>query len=155
MHKFSFWQRWLLIVGLVIAAFGLVMAFLNGTAVFELFNRQIDPVFWGDGATPETATRFRQWVYGAWGATVAGWGVFIAFIAHYPFGHKEKWSWNCLAVGLLLWYLVDTAISLYFEVYFNAIFNTLLLILVTLPLAFTRKHFVEDTNNVENHHRLL
>jgi len=154
MHKFSFWQRWLLVVGLVIAAFGMVMALFNGTIVFELFNGQIDPVFWGAGDMPEAATRFRQWVYGAWGATVAGWGIFIAFIAHYPFRHKEKWSWNCLAVGLLVWYLVDTAISLYFKVYFNAVFNTLLLILVALPLAFTRKHFVEDTN-VENHHRLL
>ena len=144
MFKFSFWQRWLFVVGLVIAAFGLVMAFLNGTIVFELFNGQINPVFWGTGDMPEAATRFRQWAYGAWGATVAGWGIFVAFIAHYPFRHRERWSWNCLATGLLVWYLVDTAISLYFRVYFNAAFNTLLLMLVTLPLAFTRKHFVEE-----------
>jgi len=144
MSKFSFWQRWLLVVGLVIAAFGLVMAFLNGTAVFELFNGQIDPVFWGAGAMPEAAARFRQWAYGAWGATVVGWGVFIAFIAHYPFRRGEQWSWNCLAAGLLVWYLADTAISLYFSVYFNAALNTLLLILSALPLAYTRKHFVEE-----------
>ena len=143
MSKFSFWQRWLLVVGLVIAAFGLVMAFLNGTAVFELFNRQIDPVFWGAGDMPEAAARFRQWAYGAWGATVAGWGIFVVFIAHYPFRHRERWTWNCLIAGLLVWYLADTAISLYFKVYFNAAFNTLLLILVTLPLACTRKRFLE------------
>ena len=141
MVKFSFWQRWLFVVGLVIAVFGLVMGFLNGTIVFELFNRQIDPVFWDAGAMPEAATGFRQWVYGAWGATVAGWGIFVVFIAHYPFRHRERWSWNCLAVGLLIWYLVDMAISLYFRVYFNAAFNTLLLILSVLPLAYTRKHF--------------
>jgi hypothetical protein len=141
MSKFSFWQRWLFAVGLIVTAFGLVMAFLNGTAVFDLFNDQIDPVFWGAGAIPEAATRFRQWVYGAWGATVAGWGVFIVFIARYPFRARERWAWSCLAVGLLVWYLVDTGISLYFEVYFNAAFNTLLLGLVALPLAGTRKHF--------------
>ena len=124
MSKFSFWQRWLFVVGLVIAAFGLVMALLNSTRVFELFNRQIDPVFWVDGAMPEAAARFRQWVYGAWGATVAGWGIFVAFIAHYPFRRREEWSWNCLAAGLLVWYLVDTAISLCFRVYFNAAFNS-------------------------------
>jgi hypothetical protein len=143
MFKFSFWQRWLFIVGLIIVVFGLVMAFLNGTTVFELFNGQIDPAFWGDGDTPEAATRFRQWAYGAWGATVAGWGIFVAFIAHHPFRHRERWSWNCLAVGLLVWYLADTAISLYFRVYFNAVFNTVLLILVTLPLTCTRKYFSE------------
>jgi hypothetical protein len=141
--RFSLWQRWLLVVGLVIAIFGLVMAFLSGTTVFELFNCQIDPVFWGAGGMPQAATRFRQWAYGAWGATVAGWGIFVVFVAHYPFRRRERWSWNCLAVGLLVWYLVDTAISLYFKVYFNAAFNTGLLILVTLPLAFTRKHFSE------------
>ncbi len=36
MFKFSFWQRWLFVVGLVVAAFGLVMAFLNGTMVTEV-----------------------------------------------------------------------------------------------------------------------
>ncbi len=43
MFTFSFWQRWLLIVALAVTIFGIVMTFVSGTPLFELFNRQIDP----------------------------------------------------------------------------------------------------------------
>jgi hypothetical protein len=143
MKEFSFWQIWLFAVGALLTVFGIVMAFFSGTAVFELFNSQVDPVFWRTEDIADNARRFQQWIYGVLGATVAGWGVFVTFVAHYPFRKKEKWSWDCLVVGLLLWYLTDTAISLNFKVYFNAVFNTVLLVLVMLPVIFTRRYFVE------------
>jgi len=142
MNRFYFWQTWLFAVGLVIVVFGLALAFFNQTAAFDLlFNDRINPVFWGIRDAPAEVAAFQQWIYGVLGATVAGWGVFLAFIARYPFRNRERWAWNCLAVGLLLWYTVDTALSLYFQVYFNAIFNTVLLGAVILPLAFSRKAF--------------
>ncbi len=141
MTAFSFWQRWLLVVSLIIIAFGVALALLNGTVVFALFNSQIDPVFWGAAGIPADTARFQQWIYGVLGAMMAGWGVFLAFIAHYPFKMKEKWARNCMAAGLLLWYVLDTGISLYFGVYFNALFNTVLLVLGLVPLLFTWKQF--------------
>jgi hypothetical protein len=142
MKSFSFWSRWLFVVALVIVVFGVFMALLNGTAVFDwLFNNQVDPVFWGDTAVPPPADTFQRFIYGVLGATVAGWGVFLVFITHYPFRRREKWAWNCILVGMGLWYLIDTPISLYFQVYFNAAFNSLLLVLAFLPLAFTRRFF--------------
>lgn len=139
--SFSFWQRWLLVVGLVILIFGIMMAFLSGTQWFELFNRQIDPDFWGANIVEEGTKEFQKWIYGVWGATIAGWGVFLVFIASYPFGKKEKWAWKCLVVGLLIWFVLDTVISFNYKVYFNVVFNTALLILAGLPLVFTRKYF--------------
>jgi hypothetical protein len=141
MKSFSFWQRWLLVVGIGVSAFGIMMAKLSGTTWFELFNRQIDPAFWGANVVGDGAREFQKWIYGVWGATIAGWGIFLAFIAHYPFAKKEKWAWNCLVVGLLLWFILDTLISLNYKVYFNAVFNTGLLVLAGLPIVFTRKYF--------------
>jgi hypothetical protein len=141
MATFSFWQRWLFVVSFIIAVFGIAMALLNGTVVFDLFNNQIDPVFWDAGGIPDAAMQFQQWIYGVLGATVAGWGVFLTFIAYYPFRARERWAWNCMVAGLLLWYLIDTPISLYFGVVFNAVFNTILLALMVPPLVFTRRHF--------------
>jgi hypothetical protein len=142
MQKFSFWQRWLFVVGLGIAAFGILMAFLSGTPLFDLFNRQIDPAFWPTGSSLGSIRPFQQWLYGIWGATIAGWGVFVTFIAHYPFRNKEKWAWNCLVLGLLVWFVLDTGLSIFHRVYFNVAFNTMLLILAGLPAIFTRKEFV-------------
>ncbi len=141
MPNFSFWQKWLLVVGIVIAVFGTLMALLSGTPLFDLFNQQIDPAFWGTNAVGESAKVFQQWVYGVWGATIAGWGIFVTFIAHYPFREKKRWAWDCLVTGMLVWFVLDTSLSVYYQVYFNAAFNTALLILTLLPVVATRKHF--------------
>jgi len=141
MLHFSFWQRWLLVVGIIIAAFGILLAFLSGTLLFDLFNRQVDPAFWGVGASLESIRPFQHWLYGVWGATIAGWGVFVTFLAYYPFYHKEKWAWNCLVLGLAVWFVLDTGLSVIHRVYFNVAFNTALLILAGLPVVFTRKEF--------------
>jgi hypothetical protein len=142
MSNFPFWQRWLFVVGIGIACFGILMAVLSGTPLFDLFSRQINPAFWGREESLGTILRFQHWIYGVWGATISGWGVFLAFIARYPFRNKEKWAWNCLAIGLLVWYVLDTSLSIFYKVYFNAAFNTALLILAGLPVVFTRKAFV-------------
>jgi hypothetical protein len=140
-NSFTFWQRWLFVLSLIIVAFGLGMAALNGTPLFDPLNRQVDPIFWGTQPLPQAALAFRGWTYGVLGAAMAGWGVFIAFVAHSPFRRQERWAWNCTALGILVWYLPDTSISIASGVIFNAAFNTGLLALVALPLFFTRKAF--------------
>jgi hypothetical protein len=141
MRPFTFWQRWLVVLSVVIVAFGLGMVVLNGTPLFDLLNRQVDPVFWGNEPLPAAMLTFRGWVYGVLGATMAGWGVFFGFLAQVPFQRQERWAWNCLALGMLVWYVPDTLLSLASSVIFNAAFNTVLLALVVLPLFFTRKEF--------------
>ena len=141
MNNFQFWQRWLLVVSVVIVVFGLMMAFFNGTVLFQIFDRLINPVFWSAGELPEGVNEFQRFVYGVLGATMAGWGIFITFMAQYPFKSKERWAWNCIALGLGVWYVADTGISLYHGVSFNALFNTVLMIVVVPPLVFTRKEF--------------
>lgn len=143
MRRFSLWQRWLFLVGIFMSVFGVLLALFNATPLFAVFDRQINPAFWGAVDIPGGAREFKQWAYGVLGAMLAGWGVFMAFIAHYPFKRRETWAWNCILAGLLLWFVVDTAISLNFKVYFNAAFNTALFAAVALPLWFSRKHFAQ------------
>ncbi len=137
MNKFMFWQRWLFVLALLISVFGALLAFFGGTSLFEPFDRQINPIFWGTADISAETKSFQQWNYGVVGGVMAGWGVFLAFVAHYPFRNKEKWAWNCLLLGLVVWFVVDTSISLKFRVYFNALFNSVLLALFLLPLVLT------------------
>jgi len=146
MNRFDFWRRWLFVVGLAVTVFGVLMALFNGTAMFELFNRQIDSAFWGAAGPPPGAAAFQRWVYGTWGATIAGWGVFIAWIAWYPYRRRELWTRSCMAAGLAVWYILDTGVSLHFGVVFNAAFNTLLLIFLGVPLGLTWKGFASGAN---------
>ena len=141
MYRFVFWQRWLLAVGLLTVLFGVVMALLNGTAAFDVFNQQIDPVFWGVEGPSDASALFQRWAYGAWGATLAGLGILIVFTVQFPFRRQETWARDCLVLGLVVWYVLDTGISLFFGVYFNAIFNSLLLVFFAIPLGFTWSAF--------------
>ncbi len=140
--SFSFWQRWLLALSVLVSIFGVFLALFNQTPVFNfLFNARIDPVFWGARPVFGEIRLFQAWVYGVLGATTAGWGVFLAYIARYPFKNKERWAWNCMTYGLLGWYLLDTYISYSFHVIFNVLFNTLLIVAAGLPLLMTRRAF--------------
>jgi hypothetical protein len=141
MRRFNFWRIWLLIVAVAIAVFGVLMAFLNQTAVFSTFNREINVVFWPSGEVGRGLPQFQSWVYGVWGATVAGMGIFAAYVAHYPFAKREKWARQCLAAGTVVWYVLDTYISLASGVIFNALFNTVIILLIAFPLGFTWKEF--------------
>ena len=141
MKSFSFWQRWLFIFSLIVVVFGMGMALFNRTPLFAVFDSQVNPAFWGVNSLPDGIDQYQGWIYGVLGATMAGWGVFLAYITRYPFRNRERWAWNALLTGLSFWYVIDTAISLYFGVVFNAIFNTVVFILALLPLLFTRREF--------------
>jgi hypothetical protein len=72
------------------AFFGILMAFLNQTVVFAVFNRKINVVFWPTGEVGRGVHEFQNWVYGVWGATVAGMGIFAAYVSRYPFAKRER-----------------------------------------------------------------
>lgn len=149
MKAFNFWRKWLFAVGLLLVVFGLALAFLNQTPLFDaLFNNHINPVFWFSKEIPPQAAAFQRWIYGVLGATIAGWGVFTVFLVHYPFRNREKWSWNAIGLGITVWFIPDTALSLYFNVMFNAAFNTLVFASVMIPLLFTRHEFNCEPNRV-------
>ena len=142
MKRFDFWTRWLVVLAWAMVAFGLLFAFFNQTAPFDwLFNHRVNRLFFAEGIPQADARAFQRWAYGVLGAVLAGWAVSMAFVAQYGLRTKARWTWRCYAFGVGLWFLVDTAISLYFGMLLNAVFNTVLLVLVAVPLAAIRKHF--------------
>jgi len=141
MKVFLFWRNWLLAVCFTMSLFGILMVFLAGTPIFDVFNRQIDPAFWDANTIPAEARMFRNWIYGVWGATIAGWGILLTFVVAVPFSRQEKWAWNGVVFGVLVWYVFDTVLSILFKVGFNVCFNTVILAAVLLPMIVLRKHF--------------
>jgi hypothetical protein len=137
----SFWDRWLLIVAVLMATFGLAMAVFNQTPWFDAFRLEIDRVFWPEHILPTGVAVFQAWIYSAWGATVAGLGVFAAYVARHAFANRQRWARDCILVGLLVWYIPDTAASLISRLAFNAIFNTVVLVFALLPVVAVWKEF--------------
>lgn len=143
MLDFEKWQKWLVVVSWLVTIFGVFLALANSSPIFQIFNHQVDPIFWYGGTLPDEAVAFRTWVYGAWGGTVAGWGIFMIYLTSRPFKDKQPWSWWCMVAGLAIWFLLDSGLSWRAGVMFNVIFNAVLLLAAGLPLAFTAPVFLK------------
>ncbi|MCP3900446.1 MAG: hypothetical protein GY707_12110 [Desulfobacteraceae bacterium] len=144
MKTFNFWQKWLFGFGIYIIVFGLALVFFSDSKLFDfIYNSKIDPVFFKDSLAKE-ALGFRTWIYGVLGAVLAGWGVFISYIAFYPFRKKEKWAWWCVLLGGAVWIIPDMIFSLKFKVFINVISNITLYILMMLPVVFTYHDFHKE-----------
>ena len=122
------------------ARFAPAVALLPGL-IRDLMRAREDATVRGDRHARQAIKIMMNSLYGVLGATISGWGIFMIFIAHFPFRERQPWAWNCFAAGLTIWFIFDTTLSALHHVLFNVAFNTVLLLLVALPLAFTRKHF--------------
>jgi hypothetical protein len=144
MNTINFWQKWLFAVSLIMVVFGLSLALFYGTPLFDWLRFGVNSAFWSnEGQLSPAIQAFQCWTVGLMGIVMACWGLTVAFISYYPFRRLEYWSWLCLACGVGLWFVMDESLTLFYQVYFNALFNLGFLLLLVLPLAFTRSHFLK------------
>ena len=141
MIRFTFWRYWLSVACVSMIALGLLMVFFNQHPLFVSINRPIHKVFWPSYEMTPAIIDFQRWVYGTWGAAIAAMGVFAVFLAQKGFSQREKWARDCLGASILVWYALDTTVSLLGGVVANATFNTVCLIGFALPLLFTWRDF--------------
>jgi hypothetical protein len=117
---------------------GLFIALLNTTPLFAPFGDEFDKAFFASGGITDQERSFQQWTYGVVGATMVGWGIFMFFIVRYAFPQRMRWAWNCILTGVVAWYVIDSSISAYHGVGANVLLNTVILVLIMVPLAAVR-----------------
>jgi len=137
---FRFWQRWLFWASVSTAVLGVLLVFFD-TRFLPLFPEAMNEAFWGASTMPDEVVDYHRFTHAVVGATVASWAAILAFIAHYPFRAREPWAWWCVFVSLAIWFPLDTAMSLYFGAWPNAIFNLSALVFLGTPLVFTFRDF--------------
>jgi hypothetical protein len=143
MDRFGFWQKWLLFFALLVAAFGLLLAFGYTTPWFAWMRTGINlPFFYSAREITPAISASQAWMVALLGAVMAAWAITIAFVAAVPFKRRESWAWVCLAVSVLAWFILDESFSLYYQVYLNAGLNVVFLAALALPLVCTRSAFL-------------
>lgn len=151
MKHFHFWQKWLLAITILVILFGILLIIPNKSELFDLlFNDRIKTIFWPDISPPPGIVQFQQWIFGVLGATMVGWGIIMAFIVSVPFRNGERWAWYSFTICIGSWYFLDTTISIIYQATFNAIFNTLILLLFLPPLIATYRSFHSRHKMPEN-----
>lgn len=127
----------LIIAGLLITM-GVAMVVLGGTSAMGLLNDRIDPTFWGDASVTGPTADYRAWLFAVLGATMAGWAIAMFALIRNGIAQGLRWAWNAVALSLLVWFPLDTGYSIAHGVWVNAAGNTVIFILLVIPLAKTR-----------------
>ena len=129
------WQNWLSAWAILVTVFGLVLAggafaATDGltTMLFTLFGNPL----------PADIDAHHRFAIGLMGAVTMGWGLTFwgAFKALYTLNNAAAAPiWRYLLGVSLVWYVVDSGISIATGFWINAVSNTLLLALLLIPLV--------------------
>jgi len=140
--SFIFWQQWLFYSSLSFALFGIVFAVYGNNPFFMPYNNALAHIFWMKDSIPDEIAPFRAFIWAPLGGTIACCYALLAFIAWFPFRRKERWARNAIIVAFGVWVLLDSAVCLYYGVYFQIyIINAFSVLVKALPIIFTWHEF--------------
>lgn len=131
----KYWQNWLTLWAGLVTVFGLVLAGGAFTAtdgmtqtLFALFGNPL----------PADIDHHHRFAIGLMGAVTMGWGLtyFATFKALFALETtKAVPIWRLVLLGSLVWYVIDSTISVATGIWMNAVSNTLVVVLLLIPLA--------------------
>lgn len=88
---------------------------------------------------------YARFIYGVLGAVIVGWMITIGAIAMGPLRSREVWSWWALVTALVIWFVLDTGISLLLGFAGHAWFNVAFAVALAGPLLMIRRDLGTST----------
>jgi hypothetical protein len=118
-------------------AFGLALTLFDNHAVPGPLHAAMNDSLWGVAELPADVVVYHRFMHAVLGATIASWALALAFVVRYALAARQRWAWWCVVASTLIWFVPDTAASLYYGVWPNALFNAACLLAFAPPLALT------------------
>lgn len=134
---FSVWHKLLLLALAGQVLLGIALTVAGSSVLFSPLNAGIAADIWGSAGAPASLGAYQTFALGVMGGLTAGWGVTGLFVAWFGVGHQQRWAWWALAEGVTVWFVLDTGLCLWLGVTTNVLFNTVLAVLLAVPLAGT------------------
>lgn len=108
----TFWLQWLLATTVGVMAFGLVLVLApdltrQGFSLLVYANTERISTFGAD------AVAYISLLHAVLGSVMFGWGVALLFVVRGLFARGASEGWHIIAVSILLWFVPDTAFSLW------------------------------------------
>ena len=132
----TFWRNWLTVWCWVVVLFGVVLAGA-GLPATDGVARTLMRVIGGRDAAFDAPLRFSTALMGC---VTAGWGLTMlpAFRAAHALSEGAAPVWRGLLLGVAVWFVADSALSIATGFGLNAVSNTLLFAALLVPLVRTR-----------------
>ena len=135
----GFWKTWMRVWCWAVLAFGAVLA-LAAVPSLDAAPRMVLGLVGGDPVLLDLPTM--RFAFGLMGALTLGWGV--AMMAMVGLAHTHGAAvWRSLTASVLVWYVIDSAISVLTGFPLNAVSNTLLTVGYLIPVLVTRVQRVD------------
>ena len=132
---------------MILAADGLLMAACVGVILFSIgmvFLPQLSQPFFNwlifqntINPFPDDANQYIRFAFMVMGAVMIGWMVALLAIIAIPFRRGERWAWWTVALSMVIWFVVDTSMSLGLGYAPNAALNTVFLGVFVVPLGLS------------------
>lgn len=131
-HKFH--KTWLLVTAIVVGSFGPIFALGSMEATSGLARWSLDLLSWpldGVQSYAEPTTRFLSALTGGF---LFGWGVMIGCLRAWVYDLVPEGVRRSVLVGLIAWFLLDSAGSWASGTPSNVLFNVIVLLVAAGPL---------------------
>ena len=133
----DFWKNWLNLWSLAVTVFGAILA-LAAFAPTDGLARLVFALF--QNPMPSEIDMLHRFSIGLMGAVTMGWGMtlYVAFQAiHLADRAQAPRIWRNLTLAALIWFGIDSGISVATGYWLNAVSNTLFIALYLIPLLRT------------------
>ncbi len=129
------WLAWLQVVLVLLFLYSLVLVFAGGVArsMFSAFG--FGP---SDAINTDEVRDYLELPFMVLGAVMAGWTFMMLQIVRGPLRDGAAWALPALTRSLVLWFVLDTGMSLVLGFPAHALFNIPFAIALAIPLARLR-----------------
>ena len=131
----QFWTRWLLVALWVLFGYSLLLV-VGGPLAGRLF-----AAFGFGPSGPADTSAVREYLnlpYMVLGAVLAGWTSMMISVVRGPLRDGSPWAVPVLIRSLLLWFVLDTTMSVVLGHPTHALFNVPIAVALAIPLARLR-----------------
>lgn len=136
----SLWWYWLVVVTCGVTIFSISLIILPDFMQL-FFNAMFFSLSQAHTTFGEVAYSYIKFLYGVLGAVMIGWSVTLLFIIARPFRRGQREAWYAITASVLVWFMLDSSLSISAGFWQNAVFNAIFLVLFIIPLAATYRNF--------------
>jgi len=73
---------------------------------------------------------------------MVGFNILAIFIIKFAFKDRQRWAWYALFTGITVWFVIDSAVSAFYQAYYNIYtINILALLSYYIPLFCSYRYF--------------
>ena len=123
---------------IVIGAFWMISGSFDPIGIYESYFANH---FWQTDVPPAAAQTTFSYLMILFGAMLIGFFTMYFMLIHHGFKTRQLWVWKTAVYGIVSWFVIDTAMCLVEQVYFNIILANITTILLVAPLFFMKQSF--------------